>query len=124
MLLERSITTRRALTEETEFLELPNIFESEAIYLGGLGFTSGITFTFATGTILEAGERLLLVKNARAFAAAFGSTLSVVSDYEGSLSNGGETIALGDILTVTFDNTAPWPELADGAGRSLGFYRW
>lgn len=106
-------------SEDTEYLELQNVSTTEAIHLDGLGFLAGITFVFPAGTTLAPGERLLLVKNIIAFEAAFGVGLPIAGEYEGSLSNGGETIALEGFLVVSFEDDQPWPELADGDGRSL-----
>lgn len=104
-----------------EYLELQNISDQESIHLDGLSFTAGITFTFPEGTTLAPGERLLVVENRTAFEAAYGPGLPVAGEYARRLSNGGETIALGEFLSVSYEDRLPWSELADGSGRSLVF---
>lgn len=107
--------------EDTEYLELLNVSESDSIHLDGLGFIDGITFNFPPGIVMAPGERVLIVNNLPAFEAAFGNGLPVVGEYEGNLSNGGEELALGDLFSFSFGDGAPWSELADGDGRSLVF---
>lgn len=94
--------------EETgEFIELTNI-SANPIDLSNLTFTEGLTYTFPLDTILAPGQQLVLTP----------------SDYSGNLANGGETITLVDatgtvIESLTYSDSAPWPEAADGDGFSL-----
>ncbi len=106
-----------------EFLELHNIGAS-TIDLTGVHFTSGIEFAFAPDTVLEAGGRLLLVKNTAAFEARYGTGLPVGGEFGGRLSNDGEQIILldaqdGEILNFTYNDQPPWPTAADGDGMTL-----
>lgn len=107
--------------EETEYLELQNISETNSIHLDGLSFLDGIAFSFPPGVVIAPGERILIVNNLAAFEAAFGAGLPVVGEYQGNLSNGGEPLVLGDILSFSYGDRLPWSELADGDGRSLVF---
>ncbi|MEM7384026.1 MAG: lamin tail domain-containing protein, partial [Verrucomicrobiota bacterium] len=106
-----------------EYLELYNPSDSN-IHLSGVTFSSGISHTFAQGEELGAGQRGLLVRNAAAFRLRFGDSPFLLGEFEGKLSNGGETIALTDafgdtLFEFTYDDKAPWTEEADGRGASL-----
>ena len=107
----------------TEFVEVRNLGPSVAS-LNGARFIDGITFTFGA-VALDPGERLVLVKDSVAFAAAYPS-VPVAGQYGSSLANGGETLHLVDavgntlvLLTYGDDKIPGWPPLADGKGRSL-----
>ena len=93
-----------------EFIEVMNTSESVTLDLGGVRFTRGIEFSFASGTRLAPGARVVVTQ----------------SQFENgtALGNGGETIKIEDAnsSTVTefaFDDTAPWPTAPDGGGPSL-----
>lgn len=108
-----------------EFLELRNIGTTE-IDLTGVRITEGVTFDFAGAAItaLAPGDYVLVVKDAQAFAARYGTGLPVAGEYGGSLSNSGETITLVDaadkvIESLTYGDKKPWPKSADGDGKTL-----
>jgi hypothetical protein len=108
--------------DEFEFVELKNIGTSP-LDLGGLFFSSGINFTFTNGTTLAPGQLFLLGRNAAALQTRYPG-LIVNGVYTGKLDNGGETISIshphaGVILSVTYNDRAPWPVAADGFGFSL-----
>ena len=110
-------------SEVAEYIELMNI-AGESISLAGVVFTGGLSFSFSNNTILEAGERLLLVADLDGFKAAFGDDLPVVGSYTGRLDNGGESLSLDaadgtPILNFRYNDRAPWPLPADGNGYSL-----
>ena len=91
--------------------------------LSGVRFTSAMIFTFGN-VVLEPGERICVVENAAAFAAAYGPTPLLGGVWSGALNNGGDTIQLLDrngveIETVTYDDALPWPTSPDGDGPSL-----
>ncbi len=108
--------------EGWEFIELQNI-SAGVVELTGVEFTAGIGYGFAPGTVLAAGARLVLARDAAAFAAQFpGATLHGV--YTGSLDNSGEQIALSDALGAdikrfVYGDDHPWPNAADGNGHSM-----
>ncbi len=107
--------------DDFEFIELMNV-GANPVDLTDAAFTDGIAFTFASGT-LAPGARLLLVKNAAAFAQRYGA-LPTAGVYTGSLSNSGEHLLLVDrggvpILDFSYDIVSPWPAEADGSGYSL-----
>ena len=111
--------------DDFEFVELINN-GPVALALNGVRFNAGITFDFSTGTItnLALGQRLVIVKNRAAFELRYGTARPIAGVFEGSLSNGGELVRLVDafggvIHEFTYGDAAPWPEAADGGGRSL-----
>ena len=73
---------------------------------------------------LAPGARVLLVKNRAAFEFRYGMGLLVAGEFTGNLFNGGELIRIADPQGVTirefaYNDSAPWPESADGLGFSL-----
>ena len=108
---------------EFEFLELKNIGES-TLDLSGLFFSSGISFIFPEGSLLSSCELFLLGRNRAALQSRYPG-LVVNGIFEGKLANEGETITLSagigaPVISVAYDDAAPWPEQADGQGFSLG----
>ncbi len=108
-----------------EFLEFLNK-GTAPIDLSGVRIADGVTFDFATAPVqlLEPGARLVVVARAETFQKRYGTGIPIAGEYTGSLSNGGERIAVltatGDLLQqITFDDAAPWPTSADGEGFSL-----
>ena len=92
---------------EHEYLELRNTGPAP-LTLDGVFFDKGVTFAFPANSTLAAGGRLLLVKNAAAFAARHGAGLPVAGVFTGSLDNAGERLRLLDpsgeeILDFTYD---------------------
>lgn len=93
--------------EDNEFIELTNISGTE-INLSKVTFTAGLTYTFPLGSVLGAGQQIVLRP----------------TDYIGNLDNSGETITLNAadgllIDSVTYRDDFPWPNAADGDGFSL-----
>ncbi|HEX5218965.1 MAG TPA: lamin tail domain-containing protein [Verrucomicrobiae bacterium] len=109
-------------SDDLEFLELQNI-GATTLDLSGLTFSAGITFTFANGTSLAAGQRFLMARNAAGIAARYPGT-TIQGIYTGRLDNGGETLRISTplgvtILEVDYKDSPPWPVTADGMGWSL-----
>ena len=115
--------------KQFEFIELANIGDA-TLDLEGYTLSEGIGFDFAGRDRdllrLEPGEIVLVVENLEAFAARYGAALSdqIIGQYTGALSNNGERITLRDqfgneVVSVLYGDQFPWPETADGAGRSL-----
>ncbi len=108
--------------DEFEFLELYNS-GGVSLELGGLRFSHGVEFTFTNGTVLAAGQYLVLARNAAAFATRYPG-VSLRGLYTGRLDNSGENIALATamgapVFAVTYGDAAPWPAEADDSGLSL-----
>lgn len=106
---------------EYEFIELKNI-GSQPLNLTQVAFGDGILYTFPTGTVLNAGEFIVLASNSTEFARRYG--FAPFAAYVGQLDNAGEQVAIitasGDtIISFKYDNQSPWPEQADGSGYSL-----
>jgi hypothetical protein len=106
-------------SDTLEFLELMNDDEI-SINMEGYHFSEGISFTFPD-YMLEPGVYTLLAIDSGKFEAAYGVQ---AFQYEGSLSNNGESVKLlnyYDIVvdSLVYDDTAPWPSLPDGHGPSL-----
>ncbi|MBN1670390.1 MAG: lamin tail domain-containing protein [Kiritimatiellae bacterium] len=108
-----------------EFIELKNTGSSTR-GLSEMTF-KGVRYTFAPGAELEAGAVALLVANEALFTNRYPNARSqaaLFGQYEGRLDNGGERLALLDcegrtVTAVPYNDKAPWPEPADGAGYSL-----
>ena len=107
-----------------EFIEIRNLDKTRPIALSGLKFTSGIEFTFPAGLVLDPGARAVLVANQRAFASRSTASVTILGEFQGKLSNGGETLRLltaeGAVVQgFRYDNNAGWPAGADGGGKSI-----
>lgn len=116
---------------ETEFVELLNT-SAAPLDLSGVRLAGAVDFAFPPAVFLRAGERQVVCKNLAAFDARylaanspyFRGEFSRVGPWEGSLSNGGETLEVLDqdgrrILACVYGTTASWPRRADGGGSSL-----
>ena len=111
--------------DDLEFVELQNLGPNR-LHLGGLGFTSGVAFTFNPGTQLGPGQFVVLARNPAAFQSRY-PPVAVGGVYTGRLDNAGETLRLATpagspVFEITYDDRAPWPLAADGGGASL--QRW
>ncbi|MEM7531759.1 MAG: lamin tail domain-containing protein [Chloroflexota bacterium] len=117
-------------SDEYEFLEFKNI-GTERIDLTDVTLSQGITFTFPLIT-LGPGEYMVVVENEDAFASRYQDptspyyqpNLTVAGEWDGVLSNGGETLAMRDrdgeeIFTFAYNDGGSWPGRADGNGSSL-----
>jgi plastocyanin len=107
-------------TDSLEYIELLNITDFD-VNLGGMHFTYGIEDTLPN-IILGPGEYYVVTVNASAMMNVFG----IVADEwtSGGLNNSGEPIVLVDaalniIDSMSFEDSDPWPSLADGSGPSL-----
>ena len=110
--------------QQFEYVELKNISPDATLDLSGVRFTNGIYFTFTGSAVtqLAPGQMVLVVRNAAAFAARYGSALNIAGQYVGILDNAGETLRLEDavgekILEFAYDNQ--WYPITDGLGFSL-----
>jgi hypothetical protein len=106
-----------------EFIELTNAGDA-ALSLEGFGFSAGIDFSFPPGTLLSPWQSLVLARDSGDFLAIFSDVSGALFDYDGALSNGGETLTLAGIdglplWSVSYDDAGAWPRSADGDGNSL-----
>ncbi|MGJ8726689.1 MAG: lamin tail domain-containing protein [Roseibacillus sp.] len=110
--------------DDYEWIEVTNVGET-ALDLTNVRFTKGVDFDFPSGTLLAAGASIVIVKNEAAFTARYGPGISIAGNYGGDqLSNGGELLKLSlgagvAIHEFTYEDGAPWPEGADGDGKSV-----
>ena len=112
-------------SDDFEFIELINS-GPVGVSLVGAKFTRGVAFDFTGGAVpgLAPGQRVVIVKNAAAFAFRHGTVDRVVGVYSSSLNNAGEVIRLEDsagiaIQEFAYQDAGGWPEIADGFGSSL-----
>ncbi len=106
--------------KKAEFLELYNP-GPDFIDVSGWCF-EGIAFCFPSGTIMEAQRYIVLTRDERDFAETYAQDADF--EYQGKLSNAGETIGLLNaqqqiVDTVTYSDQSPWPSSPDGNGDSL-----
>jgi hypothetical protein len=120
-------------SDDFEFIELKNTGDEVIEDLSSVSFTDGIEFSFAGSQVtrLEPGEFVLVVRNAAAFEARYGLSLSdrIAGEYgrdvtSQKLSNSGERVVLEDYWNGTmakfeYDDRGNWPATADGDGYSL-----
>lgn len=104
-----------------EFIELYHR-GSDAIDVSGFRFNSGISYTLPEGTVLAAGEHLVIAENPDALLADYG--VESLGPYEGVLANSGENVRLVDRLgnlvdEVRYSDGGCWSIWADGRGSSL-----
>lgn len=110
-----------------EFVEIHNPHD-QPVPLDGWSLAGGITYRFPAGAEIPAGGYTVVAKSRDRLleiAAYALDPAAVHGDYQGSLDNGGDTVALlapGGALVeaVTYDDAQPWPVAADalGAGES------
>ncbi|MBI4604505.1 MAG: lamin tail domain-containing protein [Planctomycetes bacterium] len=107
-----------------EYVELTND-GAEAVELAGWAFTDGIELDLPAGARLEAGAYAVVCRSREALRRAYPELPdgAILGEYEGSLANEGETLALagpgGAGEAFAYDDDPPWDFLADGFGASL-----
>ncbi len=107
---------------DEEWLELTN--RSDAMVdLSGWSLIDGVSFVFEEGVTLGPGAFLVVANDAEDLRAKY-PDITIVGDFEGSMTNGGERVTLADargnpVDTVRYCDGAPWPSDADGFGSSL-----
>jgi len=113
--------------EDFDFIEIMNV-GSQAIDLTSLRFDTGVIFDFSTVDVskrtLAAGSRAILCENISSFESRYGTSLNVLGQWAGKLSNGGETLRMiidggSTVQEFTYNDKLPWPSCADGEGYSL-----
>jgi hypothetical protein len=109
--------------DQFEFVELQNTSATTTLDLDEVRFTNGVSNVFGARS-LAPGEYVVVVANADAFHARYGSAPTIAGTFVGNLSNGGDHLTLDDqdgstIHDFDYDDADPWPTAADGAGYSL-----
>ena len=108
---------------DIEFIEFTNV-GSETINPVGTTFTDGLDYTFPSIDIAP-GQRVVVAKDIAAFQLRYGTDITPIGEFDsGGLNNAGERLALVDglgqmIVDFTYEDGAPWSELADGIGATL-----
>jgi hypothetical protein len=108
--------------ENYEFIEFKNTGHS-SISLADVAFSNGIEYSFPADARIDAGGFIVLAGNRDGFALRYG--FNPYGVYAGKLNNAGEKVALKDLKTdktflkFEYNDKAPWPEAADGGGRTL-----
>ncbi|HTD86552.1 MAG TPA: lamin tail domain-containing protein, partial [Candidatus Binatia bacterium] len=108
--------------DDFEFVELKNVGTNPLI-MTGMGFDSGITFSFTNGTSIAPGQFLVLGRHRGNLQARYPG-LIVHGIYTGRLDNGGERLSITNILgtrlfSVEYKDSGRWPLTPDGRGFSL-----
>ena len=125
---------------DDEFIELHNRGVS-ATNLGGWRLTGGVGFTFPASASIPANGYLVIARNAARLLSRYPnlSANNTLGDFNGSLGNSGERIALampdpsfatnGNVITTNFNyvvvdevayrNGGRWGQWSDGGGSSL-----
>ncbi|MGB3468597.1 MAG: CotH kinase family protein, partial [Cyclobacteriaceae bacterium] len=105
--------------DEQEFIEITNAgttsVDLTGIYFGGTGFV----YRFPANSRLAAGHYIRLAKDTETFRNFHG--LIAFGEFTRKLSNSSEALmlldAFGNVIDeVTYDDSDPWPEAADGDG--------
>jgi hypothetical protein len=107
---------------DAEFLELKNT-GTVPLDLSGCAFSAGIGYSFPSGTTLLPGAHYVIASNAAVFAQLYPG-VNLHGTYTGRLADEGETLTLRNasgltLFSFAYDDAAPWPRAADGAGFSL-----
>ncbi|MBX3733978.1 MAG: lamin tail domain-containing protein [Verrucomicrobiae bacterium] len=108
--------------DSVEWVELHNLMAVD-MDLSGWGLTSGIRYTFPSGTILPGGGYLVVAGDPAALPAAAGAT-HVLGPFEGRLANEGERLELrnqnGRLMDeVRYGIEGRWPVAPTGSGVTL-----
>jgi hypothetical protein len=108
-----------------EWIELRNVSDTITLDLSDVRFTKGIDADIASGTMLAPGAYALIVSNSAAFQLRYGAGLPVIATFgSGKLNNAGEQLKLSfgagnAIRDFVYNNSAPWPQGANGTGASI-----
>jgi hypothetical protein len=81
--------------------------------ISGWSFTKGISYTFPTGTVVEAGSYLVVASDVEAFGLAYPDVENVLGNWSGNLSKNGEKVELANaagvvICSVSYSNQGDW----------------
>lgn len=110
-------------TDPDEFIELSNP-NGDIFSLNNYKFVDGVSLEFAVDSFIPAFSSLVLARDIDAFAQIFTDFSGTILEFEGALSNSGETLTLLDALgeevwSIAYDDMGDWPRSADGLGNSL-----
>ena len=105
-----------------EFIELYNRGSAD-VSLTGWEFTEGVSFRFPPGSIIAAGEYVVIAANEKVTRAAFPQA-NIIGQYSGNLSNNNELLRIEDswgnlVDEVHYHTGGDWPVKAGGLGSSM-----
>ena len=111
--------------DKFEYIELTNT-GSQTLDLAGVTISAGVDFTFPQGTMLGAGQQILVVSDRAALESRYGTGLRIAGQYTGDLADTGDSIFLDDVGKLPIPGQAfsyrageDWPARAAGKGSSL-----
>ncbi len=105
--------------------EVLELFNPGTDWVDLSGWTiDGVALTIPGGTVIGPGGYLVFTDDVAAFDAGGLAPETVVVQYPGGLSSGGETVTLataaGDVIdVVSYDNVDPWPAVGTGYSYEL-----
>lgn len=107
--------------KDIEFIELKNT-GTNSINLTGLELDSAVRYQFPQNILLPPKGFYVITSKTSIFYKYYGLIGS--GNYQGNFSNSGEEVLLKDsagnkIINFIYDDSSPWPSLADGDGFSL-----
>ena len=108
---------------ELEWIELFNQSD-DVVDLTGWRLDEAIRYEFPAGTMLGPGRYVVVASDVTAISAEYPELTTVIGEFDGRLSNRGETILLLDDVgnpadSVSYFDGGEWDDRADGAGPSL-----
>lgn len=120
--IEPAFPGRPFSDSDEQWIELFNR-GSGTVDLAGWRFSEGIDFQFPAATTIAPGGYLVVARNLTATSAKYPAA-TVIGEFSGQLSRGGETLLLVDansnpVDRVRYYDGGSWPGLADGGGSSL-----
>jgi len=109
-----------------DWIELYNTSD-QAVDISGWYFSDSDAdhkYCFADGTVIDSAAYLVLITDSSAFCACFPDVHNYIGKMDFGLSGEGELIKLMNsngyvIDSLTYDEEAPWPVAANGAGATL-----
>ncbi len=109
--------------EGGEYIELYNQ-SAASVDLGAWQFVEGISYSFAAGTSLGAGQYLIVSKDPDYMKANYPGVSNVLGPFGGTLRNSGEQVRLEDAVgnvadVVDYHSGGQWPSGTSGEGSSL-----
>ena len=107
---------------DLEFIELHNT-EPVNVPLADFRLEGDVQFTFPAGTVIPSNGFVVVALDPAALQSVHGIS-GVFGPWTGALDNNSGLVELYDssntrVLTVEYEDRAPWPVAADGAGHSL-----
>jgi len=111
--------------DRAEFIELYNPGPGK-VDMSGWYFSDGIIYSFPNGTIIDAGEYIVVAQDVDALNTKYGVT--ACGAYDDRIDNEGERIvlrsSLGEIVDeVDYQLGFPWPNSCGGGGPSMELIR-